>query len=106
MFIDNLSPFFGFYVSSDIKDSEKTMAYVGQSGLTLPSRDYYINKTIDGDDKLSALKKLIETTFQLVDETSSNFDDRARKIVELEMKLAESQMSRMDQRNITLVSNV
>jgi endothelin-converting enzyme len=33
---------FGFYIYPDLKDSENYAAYFGQSGLTMPNRDYYL----------------------------------------------------------------
>lgn len=34
---------YGFYIYTDLKDSENYAAYFGQSGLTMPNRDYYLN---------------------------------------------------------------
>uniref|UniRef100_A0A8C4YC80 Endothelin-converting enzyme 1 n=1 Tax=Gopherus evgoodei TaxID=1825980 RepID=A0A8C4YC80_9SAUR len=39
------SPFFSVYVSADSKNSNSNIIQVDQSGLGLPSRDYYLNKT-------------------------------------------------------------
>ncbi|XP_067423071.1 endothelin-converting enzyme 1 isoform X2 [Emydura macquarii macquarii] len=39
------SPFFSIYVSADSKNSNSNVIQVDQSGLGLPSRDYYLNKT-------------------------------------------------------------
>lgn len=39
------SPFFSVYVSADSKNSNSNVIQVDQSGLGLPSRDYYLNKT-------------------------------------------------------------
>ncbi|XP_059997177.1 endothelin-converting enzyme 1 isoform X4 [Lagenorhynchus albirostris] len=39
------SPFFSVYVSADSKNSSSNVIQVDQSGLGLPSRDYYLNKT-------------------------------------------------------------
>jgi predicted metalloendopeptidase len=33
---------FGFYIYTDLKDAENYAAYFGQSGLTMPNRDYYL----------------------------------------------------------------
>lgn len=40
-----ISPFFSVYVSADSKNSNSNVIQVDQSGLGLPSRDYYLNKT-------------------------------------------------------------
>ncbi|XP_029435165.1 endothelin-converting enzyme 1 isoform X2 [Rhinatrema bivittatum] len=39
------SPFFSIYVSADSKNSNSNVIQIDQSGLGLPSRDYYLNKT-------------------------------------------------------------
>jgi len=36
------APLFNFGVEQDDKDSSKQIAAIGQSGLSLPDRDYYI----------------------------------------------------------------
>ncbi|EGV97789.1 Endothelin-converting enzyme 2 [Cricetulus griseus] len=39
------TPFFTVYVSADSKSSNSNVIQVDQSGLFLPSRDYYLNRT-------------------------------------------------------------
>ncbi|XP_030078217.1 endothelin-converting enzyme 1 isoform X2 [Microcaecilia unicolor] len=39
------SPFFSIYVGADSKNSSSNIIQIDQSGLGLPSRDYYLNKT-------------------------------------------------------------
>ncbi|XP_054857015.1 endothelin-converting enzyme 1 isoform X2 [Eublepharis macularius] len=41
----HISPFFSIYVSADSKNSNSNVIQVDQSGLGLPSRDFYLNKT-------------------------------------------------------------
>jgi putative endopeptidase len=41
------SPFFGFTGQQDYDDASKVVAQIDQGGLSLPSRDYYVNT--DGD---------------------------------------------------------
>ncbi|XP_063001348.1 endothelin-converting enzyme 1 isoform X2 [Elgaria multicarinata webbii] len=41
----HVSPFFSIYVSADSKNSSCNVIQLDQSGLGLPSRDYYLNKT-------------------------------------------------------------
>jgi predicted metalloendopeptidase len=44
------APLFRFGVQQDEKDSSKQIASIGQAGLSLPDRDYYIvdSKRFDG----------------------------------------------------------
>ncbi|XP_077167865.1 endothelin-converting enzyme 1 isoform X2 [Paroedura picta] len=41
----HISPFFSLYISADSKNSSSNVIQVDQSGLGLPSRDNYLNKT-------------------------------------------------------------
>ncbi|KAG9462160.1 hypothetical protein GDO78_014800, partial [Eleutherodactylus coqui] len=40
-----ISPFFSVFVSADSKNSSSNIIQIDQSGLGLPSREYYLNKT-------------------------------------------------------------
>ena len=42
---------FGFYIYPDLKDSINYAAYFGQSGLTMPNRDYYLETDNENFDK-------------------------------------------------------
>ncbi|NWQ82750.1 ECE2 enzyme, partial [Columbina picui] len=48
------TPFFTVYVGADSKSSNSNVIQVDQSGLFLPSRDYYLNKTANDRVRLGA----------------------------------------------------
>ncbi|KAL2301263.1 hypothetical protein Nmel_011830 [Mimus melanotis] len=48
------TPFFTVYVGADSKSSNSNIIQVDQSGLFLPSRDYYLNKTANERVRLGA----------------------------------------------------
>ncbi|KAL4622510.1 endothelin-converting enzyme 1 isoform X2 [Arapaima gigas] len=54
------SPFFTVYVSTDSKSSNSNIIQVDQSGLGLPSRDYYLNKTANEKYLKAYLDFLVE----------------------------------------------
>nr|KAF6382475.1 hypothetical protein mPipKuh1_008847 [Pipistrellus kuhlii] len=47
------SPFFTVYISADSKSSNSNVIQVDQSGLFLPSRDYYLNRTANEKENIS-----------------------------------------------------
>ncbi|XP_012683616.1 endothelin-converting enzyme 1 isoform X2 [Clupea harengus] len=54
------SPFFTVFVSTDSKSSNSNIIQVDQSGLGLPSRDYYLNKTANAKYLKAYLDFLVE----------------------------------------------
>jgi len=56
------NPLFNFYSNSDLHNADQVIAYIGQGGLSLPDRDYYIK---DDADKVEMRKHLIEYATQL-----------------------------------------
>ncbi|XP_028650828.1 endothelin-converting enzyme 2b isoform X1 [Erpetoichthys calabaricus] len=54
------SPFFTIYVSVDPKNSNSNVIQVDQSGLFLPSRDYYLNKTANEKVLTAYLDYMVE----------------------------------------------
>ena len=95
----NVNAFFGFGSSADFKDSNTSIGYLGQGGLGLPDRDYYL-KT---DDKSKALRDAyvahIAKMLVLADETQANATADAQTILAMETTMAQSQMARADTRD-------
>ncbi|KAL7837817.1 hypothetical protein SRHO_G00275280 [Serrasalmus rhombeus] len=54
------SPFFTVFVSTDSKNSNSNIIQVDQSGLGLPSREYYLNKTANAKYLKAYLDFLVE----------------------------------------------
>ncbi|WP_115719961.1 M13 family metallopeptidase [Gallaecimonas mangrovi] len=87
----------GFYVYADAKDSMKNAAYMDQSGLGLPNRDYYL-------DKSAKYQKIRDAYVQYVADQLKNagFDHtekRAKAILALETKLAKAQWDKVKNRD-------
>ncbi len=93
-----LAPF-GFFVRPDTKNSSEEIANAGQGGLGLPERDYYFR----ADDKSKALREAyvahVTTMLQLSGESASDASADARKIMDLETKLAQASMPRVAMRD-------
>ncbi len=83
---------FGFGVSQDLKDIDNNISYLGQSGLGLPNRDYYIK-----DDKKEILKQYsqhIATMSTLIYDFNSDASMKfAESVISFETELASVSMA-------------
>merc|ERR1740130_1891800 len=89
----DVSPFVSAGVGADDGDSTSNALWLGQSGLTLPSRDYYVGKNVSSDSTLVALVQHISAMLHLYysDDAANAPEDlnaTATAIVELEQVLA------------------
>lgn len=85
-------------IGQDAKNSERYTAYIVQSGLGLPNRDYYL----DGDNErfqkvLAAYPGYLATLLKLAD--IADAEQKAAGIVALETKLAQLHWSAVDNRD-------
>ena len=89
---------YGVFVSQDARDSTQYAAHMGQSGLGLPDRDYYLKKD---DEKSAAILAKYEQHVAKVLGLAGNKDgaEKAKAIVALETELAKVQWSRVDNRD-------
>ena len=96
---------FNFYGSTDIKNSDLTIAMISQGGLGLADRDYYVNE----DERSQELRKSyvlhIEKMLILsgIDEEKAKAD--AQIIMNIESRLAHASMTRFDSRDPHLTYN-
>jgi predicted metalloendopeptidase len=90
---------FTFAARADAKDSNRTIAGLGQGGLSLPDREYYL-KT---DPKSAEIRERFVThmtkMFQLEGESAENSAQAARLVMELETILAKDSMDRVSLRD-------
>jgi putative endopeptidase len=89
--IYGINSLFSFGVGQDLKNVNNHVTYVGQGGLSLPSKEYYLS-----ENKASILKSYQEHIVALL--TLSGFKkeeamDMASNIVSFETKLAQAMMS-------------
>jgi putative endopeptidase len=86
---------FRFGASPDMHDSTQTIASLGQGGLSLPDRDYYVKD--DAKSKEIREKYLAHVTemFKLLGEEPEQAAADAKTVVALETKLAENSMERL-----------
>ena len=95
----NAVSIFYFDVEQDDKDSTKQIAAIGQSGLSLPDRDYYI---VDNPRFLEIRKQFVEhmtKMFTLAGDTPEKAAKEAAAVLEIETALAKASTSRTDLRD-------
>ncbi|WP_181883698.1 M13 family metallopeptidase [Sphingorhabdus pulchriflava] len=95
---------FGNGVTSDSNDPARQIAVVGADGMTMPSRDYYLNEGEPYARYREALKAYMADTF-----LRAGFPDaeaRALRIFALETEVAKRQWSPLEMRDVVRMNNV
>ena len=94
---------FGGYVGQDDKNPEEYILSLGQSGLGMPDRDYYLK----ADPKLAETKAkyLQHLTNVLTLAGEPNAAARAKAILDFETKIAEGSWTRIESRDATKTYN-
>ena len=90
---------FGFGASQDYKDSTQIIAQAVQGGLGLPDRDYYTNDDAKSKATGEEYSRHVARTFELVGDSPESAAAEARTVMNLETKLAEKSLTRVQRRN-------
>lgn len=97
---------FGVGEMQDFKDSTKVIGVVGQAGIGLPDRDYYLKQ----DPKFKQTRALyvahVTRTFQLLGDGQELAAREAAIVMAIETRLAAASMSRIEQRNPRAIYHV
>ncbi|MEN8123983.1 MAG: M13 family metallopeptidase [Bacteroidota bacterium] len=94
-----------FHIGTDKKDSENYIAYTSQSGLTLPDKDYYLKDNERFKKIRIAYKDHLQKMFILMGNDSKTAAINATTVFDLEKRIAQNSMSRIDRRNPELTYN-
>jgi predicted metalloendopeptidase len=94
---------FGVRVGQDPKQSSVNIVQIGQSGLGMPDRDYYLRTDAKTAEVKAAYAKYIETLFTLAHQPDPA--GVASRIVALETQIATPQWDRAKSRNRDLTYN-
>ncbi|MGV3588139.1 MAG: M13 family metallopeptidase [Adhaeribacter sp.] len=93
------APLFGFYVGQDRKNPNNMVPQLSQGGTTLPDRDYYLKNDARSQKIQQAYKTYISQLFTLTGVPQTTAQKNAETIFNLEKKMAEAQMSRVEMRD-------
>ncbi|CAG0913113.1 unnamed protein product [Notodromas monacha] len=95
-----LGGLFRWAVGIDDKNSSKFVIELEQGGLTLPNRDYYLNKSIEGDSTLSALLSYMTEVGVLLGGKRDNVRYQMIEVIKFEQRLAEITMPEDQRRDM------
>ncbi|ESQ92945.1 peptidase M13 [Asticcacaulis sp. AC460] len=95
------SSFFGAYVAADEKNPNVNVVNMGQSGLGLPDRDYYLKDNFA--DKKAKYEIYVADMLRLVGYPDAT--QAAKDIVAMETKIAEVSWTRTERRDSTKMYN-
>src|SRR5258706_2301485 len=93
------SPLFGFLIDQDEKHPDQMIVQLGQGGLSLPDRDYYLKSDPRSKKIQSAFSTYVVSLFSLTGATAEQAKKNAEAIFAMEQKLARAQMSRTEMRD-------
>ena len=94
-----LSGVWGNGIDQDMKDSEKYIIYMGQGGLGMPDRDYYLKDDEESKRVRSAYQTHLEKLIALAGHTASA-KQRAQSVLKIETALAKVSMKKEDLRDV------
>ncbi len=105
LLLANVNAFFGIGSGADFKNSSMSITQIGQGGLGLPDRDYYL-KTDAASKKLQQRYVAhVTQMFALLGETPAQAAADAQTVMTMETTLAKAQMSRVEERDPQKVYN-
>ena len=91
-------------VDQDMKNSTQMIAMMGQSGLGLPDRDYYLKNDAKFKKVRSQYLSYIEKTLKLAGDNQAA--QHAQAILKLETQIAKIQWSNVQNRDVTKLYNI
>lgn len=100
------SVFFSTGVGPDQKDSDINIMHIGEGGLTLGDRDYYLEKNETNDRILAAYEKYVKRLMELVGYDTEASDRVWKNVLEIETEMARNKMTREERRNPALHYNM
>ena len=89
----------GFGATADEKNASQNIVCVGQPGLTLGERDYYLENDSATVNIREAYRKYLTDLFQLVGDAPEMAKEKMQTILKLETAMAEKNLSAVQRRN-------
>lgn len=90
---------FGFGAQPDLHNASQLIAGIGQGGLGLPDRDYYLNQDAKSQDIRKKYVEHLGKMFVLLGETPETAQKEAQAVMDIETKLAEAAFERVKMRD-------
>jgi len=97
--LHGIGSLFGFFGSTDAKNSEMTIAHLSQGGLGMSDRDYYTNTDPRTEEIRAAYIKYIENMLALTGINQEEAKNQASTIMTIESRLAKASFTRLENRD-------
>ena len=91
--------FFGSYVYTDAKDSNRNIAYIGTGSVGLPDRDYYVSDDADNKEKRAKYVAHVTRMLQFLGTSATDAQKQAKDILALETKMSAATLDRVERRD-------
>src|SRR5262249_39761410 len=90
---------FGFGSGPDLHNASTLIANIGQGGVGLPDRDYYLNQDAKSQETRQKYLEHIANMFVLLGDKPDAAESEAQAVMGIETKLAEAAMERVKMRD-------
>ncbi|MBQ2378462.1 MAG: M13 family metallopeptidase [Clostridia bacterium] len=100
MHVESASPFFGFGIGADQKNSTMNLLRFSQGGLTMGDRDYYLLNDETSVKIREAYKEYMNKLFVLAGYSVEEAAAAAEKVLALETRIAEVSVDRAARRDV------
>lgn len=94
-----VSAMFVFGSTPDKKNNTQVIGYLGQGGLGLPNRDYYLEQTDKSKETRGKYLEFAAKMFELSGESAESANAKAATVMAVETKLAEAAMDKVTLRD-------
>src|SRR5579883_1457523 len=102
---EGIPALFAFGSSLDFDNSSRRMAWAVQSGISLPSPDYYTKKDDKSIATREAFVKHVSRMFELLGDSPDKAEKAAATVMSIETQLAEISMTPAERRDPKALSN-
>ena len=100
MHVESASPFFGFYIGADEKNSTMNLLQFSQGGLSMGSREYYLLEDENSARIREAYRKYVNTLFTLAGYTPEEAAKATDSVIALETEIAKVSLDRNALRDV------
>ena len=94
-----VSPYFGFYIDADIMDSKNNLFQLGQGGLSLGQKEYYLDEDEATTNIRNKFKEHIVKTFQLAGFDQATAEKNRDAVMEIETRIAKASFNNVELRD-------
>lgn len=98
--VESASPFFGFYIGADEKNSTMNLLQFYQGGISMSDRDYYLLEDESTVKIRNAYRKYIDRLFVLAGYTAEEAAKAADAVLALETEIAKVSVDRATLRDV------